>query len=371
MKLTVDGKPYDVDVEPEMPLLWALRDELGITGPKYGCGIAQCGACTVHIDGMPARACSIPVGQVTGKITTIEGLGQPGALHPVQSAWIEALEEKLRGSNETYWWQAGRYLWSERLTLALDESLTRRGARVDRSWQQKATDADWMISEMMNRLPTQVVEGILLKHWDHLRFSANFVHAALYAATPALVSRVANTMAECPHPAKAMEHIDAHYGIGRDGRRCVTRLAQVECLVPYLHLLSELAVLHFSDVCNAQGWLAFRRTHLDPLLKNPRYSEFVREESILKALDAMIEKDRVYALDLWIDRYMKAGATLDEVMNTLGTWLKTKPSMASLVLVANGIAQFGHRKHLSMLDAQGIEPKKSEPLPSSKTPNLL
>ena len=86
MKLTVDGKPYDVDVEPEMPLLWALRDELGITGPKYGCGIAQCGACTVHIDGMPARACSIPVGQVTGKITTIEGLGQPGALHPVQSA---------------------------------------------------------------------------------------------------------------------------------------------------------------------------------------------------------------------------------------------------------------------------------------------
>jgi isoquinoline 1-oxidoreductase subunit alpha len=89
MKLTVDGKPYDVDVEPEMPLLWVLRDELGITGPKYGCGIAQCGACTVHIDGMPARACSIPVGGVTGKITTIEGLGQPGALHPVQSAWIE------------------------------------------------------------------------------------------------------------------------------------------------------------------------------------------------------------------------------------------------------------------------------------------
>ena len=89
MKLTVDGKPYDVDVEPEMPLLWVLRDELGITGPKYGCGIAQCGACTVHIDGLPARACSIPVREVAGKITTIEGLGQPGAPHPVQLAWIE------------------------------------------------------------------------------------------------------------------------------------------------------------------------------------------------------------------------------------------------------------------------------------------
>jgi len=89
MKLTVDDKLYDVDVEPEMPLLWVLRDELGITGPKYGCGIAQCGACTVHIDGMPARACSIPAGEVKGKITTIEGLGRSGALHPVQSAWIE------------------------------------------------------------------------------------------------------------------------------------------------------------------------------------------------------------------------------------------------------------------------------------------
>jgi isoquinoline 1-oxidoreductase alpha subunit len=89
MKLTVDGKPFDVDVEPEMPLLWVLRDELGITGPKYGCGIAQCGACTVHIDGLPARACSIAVGDVKGKVTTIEGLGQPAALHPVQSAWIE------------------------------------------------------------------------------------------------------------------------------------------------------------------------------------------------------------------------------------------------------------------------------------------
>jgi isoquinoline 1-oxidoreductase subunit alpha len=89
MKLIVDGKPYDLDVEPQMPLLWVLRDELGITGPKYGCGIAQCGACTVHIDGMPARACSIPVGEVAGKVTTIEGLAQPGALHPVQAAWIE------------------------------------------------------------------------------------------------------------------------------------------------------------------------------------------------------------------------------------------------------------------------------------------
>ena len=72
-----------------MPLLWALRDELGITGPKYGCGIAQCGACTVHMDGIAVRSCQMAVADVDGDITTIEGLGTPDALHAVQAAWIE------------------------------------------------------------------------------------------------------------------------------------------------------------------------------------------------------------------------------------------------------------------------------------------
>ena len=89
MELTVNGTSYDVDVEDDMPLLWVLRDELGITGPKYGCGIAFCGACTVHIDGQPVRSCSLRVADVLGEVTTIEGLGTPDALHAVQEAWIE------------------------------------------------------------------------------------------------------------------------------------------------------------------------------------------------------------------------------------------------------------------------------------------
>jgi isoquinoline 1-oxidoreductase alpha subunit len=89
MRLSVNGRDYDVDVEPEMPLLWVLRDELGITGPKYGCGKALCGACTVHIDGVATRSCVTPVSAVTGPVTTIEGLGTPAALHAVQAAWVE------------------------------------------------------------------------------------------------------------------------------------------------------------------------------------------------------------------------------------------------------------------------------------------
>jgi isoquinoline 1-oxidoreductase alpha subunit len=90
IKLTVNGKPRQVDVEPEMPLLWVLRDELDVKGPKFGCGIAQCGACTVHVDGEPIRSCSFPVSAAAGKrITTIEGLAAGGKPHPVQQAWID------------------------------------------------------------------------------------------------------------------------------------------------------------------------------------------------------------------------------------------------------------------------------------------
>jgi isoquinoline 1-oxidoreductase alpha subunit len=90
MKLTVNGTVREADVEEDMPLLWVLRDELGITGPKYGCGIGQCGACTVHMDGVATRACQLPVSAATGtEILTIEGLGTPEAPHPVQAAWIE------------------------------------------------------------------------------------------------------------------------------------------------------------------------------------------------------------------------------------------------------------------------------------------
>lgn len=89
MDLTVNGQTHQIDVDEDMPLLWALRDKLNITGPKYGCGIAACGACTVHVDGQAVRSCSIQVGNVEGEVTTIEGLGSPEAMHAVQKAWEE------------------------------------------------------------------------------------------------------------------------------------------------------------------------------------------------------------------------------------------------------------------------------------------
>ena len=88
MELTINNREFAVDLPSDMPLLWALRDGLGFTSVKYGCGIAQCGACTVHINDEAVRSCQVALGDVWGPINTIEGLGTPAALHPVQEAWI-------------------------------------------------------------------------------------------------------------------------------------------------------------------------------------------------------------------------------------------------------------------------------------------
>ena len=89
VRLNINGQDHNIDVEPNTPLLWAIRENVGLTGTKYGCGIAQCGACTVHVNGEPTRACITPASAVVGKrVVTIEGLAKPG-LHKVQKAWIE------------------------------------------------------------------------------------------------------------------------------------------------------------------------------------------------------------------------------------------------------------------------------------------
>jgi isoquinoline 1-oxidoreductase alpha subunit len=88
--LTINGRSYEIDAEPDTPLLWAIRENAGLTGTKYGCGVAQCGACTVHVDGQQVRSCSMALSEAIGKqVTTIEGLASEGAVHKVQQAWID------------------------------------------------------------------------------------------------------------------------------------------------------------------------------------------------------------------------------------------------------------------------------------------
>ena len=89
IRLNINGKTHDLDIDPNTPLLWAIREQVGLTGTKYGCGVAQCGACTVHMDGASVRSCGIPVSAAAGrKITTIEGLAKGNVMHKVQKAWL-------------------------------------------------------------------------------------------------------------------------------------------------------------------------------------------------------------------------------------------------------------------------------------------
>jgi isoquinoline 1-oxidoreductase alpha subunit len=86
--LTVNGTAHEIDLPDDVPLLWVLRDQLNMTGTKFGCGVSSCGACTVHIDGEAVRSCQVTLSDVWGEVTTVEGLGTPDALHPVQQAWV-------------------------------------------------------------------------------------------------------------------------------------------------------------------------------------------------------------------------------------------------------------------------------------------
>jgi isoquinoline 1-oxidoreductase subunit alpha len=115
LRLVVNGAERQAEAEPAMPLLWVLRDLLDVRGPKYGCGIGACGACTVLVDGAPVRSCVTPVGDVNGAVTTIEGIGTDGALHPVQQAWI------AHGVSQCGYCQPGQILAAVALLAATPE----------------------------------------------------------------------------------------------------------------------------------------------------------------------------------------------------------------------------------------------------------
>ena len=157
VQLTVNGQQHTVNVEPDTPLMWVLRDTLGLTGTKFGCGIAQCGACTIHLDGKPVRSCRTPVSAVGGRaVTTIEGLSAEG-LTAVQQAWIE--EDVVQcGYCQSGQVMAAAALLEERFDVAADvwsvtsyTELRREGLRYDRQRRLKPTEehtAPWVIRQL-------------------------------------------------------------------------------------------------------------------------------------------------------------------------------------------------------------------------------
>ena len=223
---------------------------------------------------------------------------------------------------------------------------------------------------MITRLPTDRAEGLLLKHWDHLRFSPRFIQAALYTAAPRLVELVAEAMAQCPTPKEMLQYLQPHYGIRHPGHPGVNRRAQVEALVPYLDYLSEHDIDTFWFVCNENGWFDLRQKHLDRLVTRPYYAEYLSRDASIAAFDRFVAEKRISSDESSDEGFSRGAVTMDEAMALLSDWLLSRQTMDVLSLVATAIIELGRRR-ISYFWKETRSNLPMSPLRSSLTPASL
>ena len=264
-------------------------------------------------------------------------------------AAIAGLLVKLNGDDRAHWWHLAHFVWSDELSRALEDELEQRGASAAKVWGA-THKTDYPIYEVVMRLPPGKAETLLVKHWDHLRFSPLFVQTALYVATPRLLELVKQTVASCPNPAELFNHIGMHYGIRVKGRAGVTRPAQIEALVPYLDHLNEHAVYNFWDVCNRRGWFDLRRKYFDTRLDKKYGRGDFDDDRIMAVLDHMIQNNRVYWIDRQIEDIMETGVAAVHLMKIIGNWLSARGTLDALRLAAMAVIHAGSRKDLAILN---------------------
>lgn len=259
------------------------------------------------------------------------------------------LMRKLVSDKHGYWWQFCRQTPSIELAEALDRTFVERGTRKDRSWEDKqGSSTDWITAELIMHLPQQQAEGLLLKHWHHLQYCADFVHAALFVATPSVAKAVAAAVAECPDVQSLFKHLTIHLGHKRVGHPGLSRVEQMSGIVPYLEHIGDFDILHLWEVCNDNGWLSLRRAYLDPVVDRKR-ARYVEPESAKAELDDMVQRDQAYSADRWGEVLAKAGWTADEVMTLLGDWLAQKKSLVAGEVASRAMIHSGRRTHLPVL----------------------
>ena len=210
---------------------------------------------------------------------------------------IPAMIGKLRTND--YWWRFGHYLWAPELADELDRFLVNRGEQAKRVWFEHCA-ADRTTSDLIIRLPTKDAERLLLKHWDHLRFSSYFVQAALYVATKPLLKVASAAIEDCPKPAELMMRLSRRFGIRLEGHPGLNRENQVLALAPYLDLLDDRDIFMLWEGCNDRGWFATRKQLLDSRLGPPFAQRIWNRDCAIKELDSMVEEKRQYRISFWI-----------------------------------------------------------------------
>jgi hypothetical protein len=263
---------------------------------------------------------------------------------------VDGLLLKLRGetNKRSFWWQYARAIWCGELRDALQEELSSRRASTSRAWGT-TTDTDYQISRLIMALPPSQAEALLLEHWDHLQFSDVFLQAALYVATPSLLSHVEHTVKSCPAPDKLFKHIDMNYGIRTKGRTGITHTRQFEALGPYLDYMEDSTIYRFWEQCNENGWFDLRRKLFDHRLSNKYGRAYVDENQIISSLDRLVLEKNINWIDYWIEEYLKSGFSPADVITIIGKWLATQTSFAALQLAAFAVVHVGRRQDLQIL----------------------
>ncbi len=255
----------------------------------------------------------------------------------------------IRKTNNNYWWQFTRNVNSPELTVFLDEVLSNKYHQASKKWGDSSCGSDWIISELIIRMPSSEAESILLKHWKHLQYNTFFIQAALYVATDKLASLVADVVSNCPDPKSLFEFLDQRYGIKVQGHPGITTIRQLKVLLPYMDYIEEMYLSSFSDLCNERGWYEFRKKHLDPrLIKTGlKYSEYLNTELAIQSLNNLLKENRAWEINLCVENFLKAGASEENVINTVFKWVQSrdKISLDVINLSLEVILQIGNRDH--------------------------
>jgi hypothetical protein len=260
---------------------------------------------------------------------------------------IPLMVARLREDHRDYWLQYGRYLWSDELTSVLDERLAWHALS---SWDGSPNNSDWIEAEMLTRLPAEVSEVLLAKHWTRLQYSPEFLQAALFASTSTTRELVRQTMEVCPHKKRMFQFVNHHFGVNTSGHPGVTRLEQLEGLLPYLDLIDEMAVYDFWTLCNRRGWIPFRQQHLDARLGEWRKRTAIDDETLFAALDDENSRAHPHWMDHHIETWLGQARSLGDIFSVIERWLrKQKGSTTAMELVAAAIAHFGDRSDVDVL----------------------
>jgi hypothetical protein len=260
---------------------------------------------------------------------------------------ILALIEKLRDRENGYgWWFYARHVWRPELTQALDQVLNWCRDHVAQGWGESIAE-DWHTQEMIMRLPVAEAERLLLKHWNHLKFSTQFVKTALYVATPELCQRTAASIAEAPDPASLFKYLSQRWGIDTSGHPGITREIQVLALEPYLDLIAVSDLNAIADACNHLGWFDLRKRLLDARIDSRRLAWSSKDASA--QFDALVAKGLSHWIDLQIEDALKTGASWDEFLGAMRAWFEERQTFEALRLLAAALARKGSRRDLSAL----------------------